>query len=179
LAAWERCTGLAIRSKELKLTKNGTDGASQLNSSARPQEQELLGRQSHTEENSLMPSKTSKPSTVGQFIRSAPKEAQPKLREIRSIILKAAPRAKESLKWGMPAVSYKRILVMYAGYRQHIGFYPTPSPIRAFKKELAGFKTAKGSIQFPLDRPLPVSLIRKITAFRVRESLEEDAKWKS
>lgn len=126
-----------------------------------------------------MPSKISKPSTVRQFIASAPKEAQSKLREIRSIILKAAPNAAESLKWGMPAVSYRRILVMYAGYKHHIGFYPTPSAISAFKKELRGFKNAKGSIQFPLDRPLPARLIRNITAFRVRESLEKDGKWKS
>jgi uncharacterized protein YdhG (YjbR/CyaY superfamily) len=143
-----------------------------------PQEQEL-GRQSHVEENALVPPKKAHPATVGQFIASAPKAAQPKLRQLRAIILKAAPGAQEGLKWGMPAVSYRRILVMYAGYKHHIGFYPTPSAIRAFKKELAGFKTAKGSIQFPLDHPLPVRLIRNITAFRVQESLEEDGKWRS
>jgi uncharacterized protein YdhG (YjbR/CyaY superfamily) len=120
-----------------------------------------------------------KPSTVGQFIRSAPRAAQPKLRELRSIILKSAPGAKEGLKWGMAAVSYERILVMYAGYKHHVGFYPTSSPIRRFKKDLVGFKTGRGSIQFPLDRPLPIGLIRKITAFRVRESLDRDVKWRS
>ena len=118
-----------------------------------------------------------KPTTVGQFIKTAPRESQPKLRQIRACILKAAPAAKESLKWGMPAVSYKRILVMYAGFKHHIGFYPTPSAVRAFKKDLVPFKTAKGSIQFPLDRPLPLALIRRITAFRVQESLEDDKKW--
>lgn len=95
-----------------------------------------------------MPPKKQKPKTVGQFIKAAPKESQAKLREIRACIRKAAPGAEESLKWGMPAVSYRRILVMYAGFKRHIGFYPTPSAVRAFKKDLAGFKTAKGSIQF-------------------------------
>lgn len=129
------------------------------------------------EEMKQMSPKKPKPTTVGQFIEAAPKESRAKLREMRACILKAAPGAEESLKWGMPAVSYKRILVMYAGFKHHIGFYPTPSAIEAFKKDLTGFKTAKGSIQFPLDRPLPLALIRRITAFRVRESLEEDGKW--
>ncbi len=68
---------------------------------------------------------------------------------------------------------------MFGGFKHHIGFYPTPSPIRKFAKELSKFKTAKGSIQFPLDKPLPAGLIRKITAFRARESKEEDKKWRS
>ena len=68
---------------------------------------------------------------------------------------------------------------MVAGFQHHIGFYPTPSAVKAFAKELAKFKTAKGSIQFPLDKPLPLSLIRKITMFRFNESNEEDKKWRS
>jgi uncharacterized protein YdhG (YjbR/CyaY superfamily) len=91
----------------------------------------------------------------------------------------AAPGAKESLKWGMSAFSYRRILVTFAAFKHHIGFYPTPSAVKAFTKDLSNFKTAKGSIQFPLEKPLPLPLIRKITAFRVRESVEEDKKWKS
>ena len=120
-----------------------------------------------------------KPKTVSQFIKAAPRESREHLREIRACIRKAAPGAKESLKWGMPAFSCKRILVMYAGYRHHVGFYPTPSAVRAFQKELAGFKTSTGSIQFPLHKPLPTSLIRKITLFRVRQSAKQDKKWKS
>jgi uncharacterized protein YdhG (YjbR/CyaY superfamily) len=120
-----------------------------------------------------------KPKTVSQFIKAAPRESQAHLREIRACIRKAAPGAKESLKWGMPAYSYQRILVMFAGYRHHVGFYPTPSAVRAFKKELAEYRTSTGSIQFPLHKPLPKSLIRKITLFRVRESVEQDRKWKS
>jgi uncharacterized protein YdhG (YjbR/CyaY superfamily) len=120
-----------------------------------------------------------KPETVSEYIKAAPKSAQGKLREMRACIREAAPGAKEGLKWGMPAFSYERILVTYAAFKNHIGFYPTPSAVKAFEKELAKFKTAKGSIQFPLEQPLPLPLIRRITAFRVRESTEQDRKWKS
>jgi uncharacterized protein YdhG (YjbR/CyaY superfamily) len=98
---------------------------------------------------------------------------------MRACIRKAAPGAKESLKWGMPAFSYGRILVTFALHKSHIGFYPTPSAVSAFAKELSKFVTAKGSIQFPLEKPLPLPLIRKITEFRVRESLEHDGKWRT
>lgn len=125
-----------------------------------------------------MISKKSKPVTIDEYIKAAPKEAQDKLRQMHACIRAAAPGATESLKWGMPAFSYQRILVTFAAFRHHIGFYPTPSAVKAFEKNLAKFKTAKGSIQFPLEKPLPLSLIRKITIFRVRESLETDAKWK-
>ena len=91
----------------------------------------------------------------------------------------SAPGAKESLKWGMPAFSYRRILVTFAAFKHHIGFYPTPSAVRAFGNDLSKFATARGSIQFPLEKPLPLPLIRKITAFRVRESIEEDRKWRT
>jgi uncharacterized protein YdhG (YjbR/CyaY superfamily) len=121
----------------------------------------------------------SKPTTVTEYINAAPKEARQKLREMRTAIRVAAPGAVESLKWSMPAYSYRRILVTFAGFKHHIGFYPTPSAVKAFAKQLSGFKTAEGSIQFPLDKPLPLDLIRKITAFRVRESVEEDKKWKT
>ena len=120
-----------------------------------------------------------KPKTVNEYINAAPKQAREKLREMRECIREAAPGATESLKWGMPAFSYGRILVTFAAFRNHIGFYPTPSAVKAFEKDLSKFKTAKGSIQFPLENPLPLALIRKITAFRVRESNEEDRKWRS
>jgi len=120
-----------------------------------------------------------RPKSIAEYINAAPEEARKKLREMRSCIRKAAPGAKESLKWGMPAFSYKRILVTFAAHKHHFGFYPTPSAVKAFAKELSGFATAEGSIQLPLEKPLPLSLIRKITAFRVRESLEEDKKWRT
>ena len=126
-----------------------------------------------------MISKKAAPKTINEYIAAAPKEAREKLREMHACIRQAAPGATESLKWGMPAFSYRRILVTFAAFKNHIGFYPTPSAIKAFEKELSSFKTAKGSIQFPLEKPLPLPLIRKITAFRVRESNEEDKKWRS
>lgn len=118
-----------------------------------------------------------KPKTVSQYIKQAPKEAQAKLHEMRKCLKKVAPKAVESLKWSMPAFSDERILFTYAGFKKHIGFYPTPSVIEAFKKDLEGYKFAKGSIQFPLDKPLPLALIRKIAKYRVKELAEKDAKW--
>jgi uncharacterized protein YdhG (YjbR/CyaY superfamily) len=120
-----------------------------------------------------------KPENIEEYIQAAPVEARKKLRQMHACITQAAPGAKESLKWGMPAYSYERILVTFAVFRHHIGFYPTPSAVKAFAKSISKFKTAKGSIQFPLDQPLPLSLISKITTFRVRESLKGDIKWKS
>ena len=126
-----------------------------------------------------MTAKKVRPKSITEYIEAAPKEAQKKLREMLACIRKSAPEAKESLKWGMPAFSYRRILVTFAAHKTHIGFYPTPSAVSAFAKELSKFVTARGSIQFPLEKPLPLGLIRKITAFRVRESLQEDRKWRT
>lgn len=126
-----------------------------------------------------MKAKRTRPTSVGEYIEAAPDAARKKLREMRACIRKAAPEATEGLKWGMPAFSNKRILVAFAAHKNHIGFYPTPSAVTAFAKELAKFNTARGSIQFPLEKPLPLPLIRKITAFRVRESVEQDRKWRT
>jgi uncharacterized protein YdhG (YjbR/CyaY superfamily) len=126
----------------------------------------------------VSPNKT-RAKDIAEYIRAAPKGAQKKLRELHVCIRKAAPGAAEGLKWGMPAFSYRRILVTFAAHKSHIGFYPTPSAVCAFTKELSKFVTARGSIQFPLEKPLPLSLIRKITAFRVRESIEHDGKWRT
>jgi uncharacterized protein YdhG (YjbR/CyaY superfamily) len=119
------------------------------------------------------------PKSIGEYIDAAPKEARKKLREMRACVRKAAPGAKESIKWRMPAFSYRRILVMFAAFKHHIGFYPTRSAMSAFAKELSKFTTGRGSIQFPLEKPLPIALIRKITALRVRESLAKDGKWRT
>ena len=126
-----------------------------------------------------MSPKKARPKNISEYIDAAPKEAQKKLREMRACIRAAAPGAEESLKWGMPAFSYGRILVTFAAHKRHIGFYPTPSAVKAFAKELSKFATAKGSIQFSLDKPLPLPLIRKITAFRVQESIGKDKKWRT
>jgi uncharacterized protein YdhG (YjbR/CyaY superfamily) len=126
-----------------------------------------------------MISKKAKPKTTTEYINAAPKEARRKLREMRACIRAAAPGAKESLKWGMPAFSYRRILVTFAAHKNHIGFYPTPSAVKFFADDLKRFKTARGSIQFPLEKPLPAALIGEITAFRVREAVEKDGKWRT
>jgi uncharacterized protein YdhG (YjbR/CyaY superfamily) len=120
-----------------------------------------------------------RPATIAEYINAAPKEARPKLRQMAAAIRAAAPGATESIKWRMPAFSYRRILVIFALHTRHIGFYPTPSAVKAFARELAKFHTAKGSVQFPLDRPLPLGLVRKMTAFRVRESREADRTWRT
>src|ERR1700675_1762383 len=127
----------------------------------------------------MTPPKKGRPESITEYINDAPEAAQKKLREMRACIRKAAPGAKESLKWGMPAFSYRRILVTFAAFKHHIGFYPTPSAVTAFANDLSKFVTAKGSIQFPLEKPLPLPLIRKITAFRVQESIAQDKKWKT
>ena len=126
-----------------------------------------------------MTPKKARPTTISEYINAAPQEAQKKLREMRACIRAAAPGAKEGFKWGMPAFSSRRILVTFAAHKHHIGFYPTPSAVKAFATDLSKFVTARGSIQFPLEKRLPLALIRKITAFRVRESIEQDKKWRT
>lgn len=120
-----------------------------------------------------------RPANIEEYINGAPEETRKKLQDIFMCIRKAAPGAKEGLRWGMPAFSYGRILVTFAAFKHHIGFYPTPSAVKAFAKELSKFGTASASIKFPLEKPLPLPLIRKITAFRVHESLEENKKWRT
>jgi uncharacterized protein YdhG (YjbR/CyaY superfamily) len=118
------------------------------------------------------------PSTVAAYIRSAPKIAQPKLREMRSLIAAAAPGARQELKWGMPTFSYKRILVSFAAFKRHIGFFMTSPTRRAMAKELAEYQSARSSVQFPLDRPLPKALIRKIVRARIQALKQRDADWR-
>ena len=129
--------------------------------------------------NKTMTPRTARPASIAEYINEAPKEARKKLLEMRTCIQRAAPGAKESLKWGVPAFSYHRILVTFAAFEHHIGFYPTPAAVKAFAKELPKFVTGSSSIQFPLDKPLPLALIRRITEFRVEESLQQDAKWRT
>ena len=126
-----------------------------------------------------MTPKKAKPTPVAEYISAAPRETQKMLREMHACIRAAAPGANESLKWGMPAFSYKRILVTFKVFKKHIGFYPTPSAVSAFANDLVKYKTASASIQFPLDQPLPLTLIGNITSFRVQESIQEDKKWRT
>ena len=120
-----------------------------------------------------------KPTTIEEYIEAAPEEAQDKLWQLHQTIHKAAPGAKEALKWSMPAYSYQKILVTFAVFKHHIGFYPMPSAIKTFAKDLSKYKTATGSVQFSLAQKLPVSLISRIVKFRVKESREGTIKWRS
>jgi len=120
-----------------------------------------------------MISTTTKVSDVDKYIAGFPEKTQRLLQQIRGRIKKAAPMAEEIISYQMPAYKYRGMLVYFAGYKNHIGFYPTASGIAGFKKEISAFKAAKGSVQFPLDKPLPLELISRIVEFRVKENLEK------
>lgn len=106
-----------------------------------------------------------------KYIESFPDDIQKTLRLLRTTIRKAAPDAKESTKYGIITYILNGNLVHFGGFKKHIRFYPAPSGINAFKKELSIYKTSKGAIQFPYEKPLPLKLIAKIVKFRVKENL--------
>jgi uncharacterized protein YdhG (YjbR/CyaY superfamily) len=110
--------------------------------------------------------------TMGEYIAGFPMDIQAMLEELRATIGKAAPEAKETINYQIPTFTMHGNLVHFAAYKNHIGFYPAPSGIEAFKKELSVFEGAKGSVQFPIDKPLPLKLIAKIVKFRVKENVE-------
>lgn len=112
---------------------------------------------------------------VSEYFAAQPSHIQALLQQVRTTIANAAPGAEEVISYGMPAFRLHGMLVFYAAAKKHIGFYPTPAGIEAFREELAGYKTSKGAIQFPLDEPLPLALIAKIVQFRVKENKEEYA----
>ena len=112
--------------------------------------------------------------TVNEYIATFPKEVQQLLNQLRKTIKAAAPKADEVISYGMPGYKHYGMLVYFAGYKNHIGFYGTPTAHESFKKELAIYKSGKGSVQFPLDKPLPVKLITKIIKFRVQQNIEKE-----
>ncbi|HEV7621578.1 MAG TPA: DUF1801 domain-containing protein [Flavisolibacter sp.] len=112
-----------------------------------------------------------KPISIDEYIAGFPKEVQKMLKDIRITIKKTAPQAEEVISYAMPAFKFNGMLVWFAGYANHIGFYPGASGIEAFKKQLSVYKGAKGSVQFPLDKPIPLKLITKIVKFKVSENL--------
>jgi uncharacterized protein YdhG (YjbR/CyaY superfamily) len=118
-----------------------------------------------------------KPKTVAEYIAASPKDAQKKMREIRTLLKKAAPGATEAIKWGVPVLSYKRILFAYNAIKGNISFMPTPPVIKAFTKELTKYETGKATVKFPLEKPLPKTLILKMAKRRVKESKEKDVRW--
>jgi uncharacterized protein YdhG (YjbR/CyaY superfamily) len=115
-----------------------------------------------------------KATTVSEYIKSFPKSTQVILNQLRTVIKETAPQAEELIGYGMPAYKLnKKPLVYFAGYANHIGFYATPNGHAKFAKELSIYKQGKGSVQFPIDEPMPLGLIKKIIAFRVKENLKQ------
>ncbi len=109
--------------------------------------------------------------TIDEYIAGFPPDVQEILNKIRAAIRKAAPGAQETIKYRMPTFTLNGNLVHFAAFKNHIGFYPVPSGIEAFKKELSVYEQGKGSVQFPLDKPIPYGLITKIVKFRAKENL--------
>jgi len=108
--------------------------------------------------------------TVDEYLSALPKSVRDTVEGLRRTIRQAAPQAEEVISYNMPAFKWNGMLVWYAAFKRHIGFYPKASAIVAFKPELAGYKTSKGAIQFPIERSIPAALVRKIVRFRVKEN---------
>ena len=107
------------------------------------------------------------------YLERFPKNVQRILQKMRLTIKKAAPQAKETISYGIPAFTLNGLLVWFAAHKNHIGFYPRASAIAAFKKELSAYKGAKGSVQFPFDKPLPLALISRIVKYRMKQNLSK------
>lgn len=115
------------------------------------------------------------PKTIDEYIAGCPKNVQEILQKIRKTVHTAAPGAEEAISYQMPAFKLKGNLVYFAAFKKHIGFYPIPSGIEEFKTELSVYEQGKGSVQFPLDKPIPYDLISRIVKFRVEENLKKAA----
>jgi uncharacterized protein YdhG (YjbR/CyaY superfamily) len=109
------------------------------------------------------------------YIKQFPADTQSQLQKLRVAIQAAAPKAQELISYGMPAFNSNGMLAYFAGYKDHIGFYPTASPIIAFEKELSKYKWSKGAVQFPIDKPLPLTLIKKMVQFKLKENMDKSA----
>lgn len=118
-----------------------------------------------------------KQKAIDEYIKTFPEDIQIILEKIRKVIEDCAPRSEEAMKYGIPTFKLNgRNLVHFAAINNHIGFFPTPSAIVTFKKELSGYKTSKGTIQFPLNKPVPFDLVKKITVFRTEEVMKKTKK---
>ena len=116
--------------------------------------------------------------TIDEYINTFPEDVRAILNQLRQIIKETAPDAQERISYQIPTFTLNGNLVHFAAFKNHIGFYPTPTGMEAFEKELAPYKGAKGSVQFPIDQPLPLPLIRRIVEYRVKENLERKQKKK-
>jgi len=123
-----------------------------------------------------MRTKQTSPKDIEEYIARFPEDIQEILEKLRMTIREAAPEAEERISYQMPTFALKGNLVHFAAHKSHIGFYPTPSGIEEFEKELSPYVGGKGSVRFPLDQPIPYDLISKIVRFRVKENLERAEK---
>ena len=112
--------------------------------------------------------------TIDEYIKAYPEDVQCILERMRQTIRKAAPKAVEAISYGLPTFKLNGNLVHFAAFKKHIGFYPTSSGIRAFKRDLSQYKWSTGAVQFPIDKPIPYKLVKKIVMFRVKENLKKD-----
>lgn len=119
-----------------------------------------------------------KAETIEQYISEYPEGIQKKLNQIRGLISKHAPGAEECISYGIPTFKLNGNLVHFAAFKNHLGFYPGATGIEAFLDQLGGYETSKGTVQFPLDKPIPVKLIADIVKFRVKQNLEKKKKTK-
>ncbi len=125
-------------------------------------------------ENHVMKELKEQLKTIDEYIRTFPEEVQTELKKMKKTIQEAAPEATEAIRYQMPTFRLNgKNLVHFAAFKNHIGFYPIPSGIEAFKKELSIYKQGKGSVQFPLDKPVPYELVKKIVKFRVAENMKK------
>jgi uncharacterized protein YdhG (YjbR/CyaY superfamily) len=137
-----------------------------------------MGDRQVRREEEAMQTKAEPPATVAEYIGQQDKKTQAVLKKLRTVILKNAPGAEERISYRMPAYFMKGILVYFAAWEKHIGLYPGAQAIVAFKEDLATYVHAKGSIQFPLEKPLPAGLIARIVKYRVADVQENNAKKK-
>ena len=122
-----------------------------------------------------MEAKKAKPTTIDEYIGQYPPAVQEILNQIRAVVKEEAPQAVEKISYGLPTFYQNGNLVHFGAHSRHIGFYPTPSGMEAFKQELTGYKGSKGSVQFPLDQPMPYDLIRRIVKFRLSQNQKATA----
>ena len=118
-----------------------------------------------------------RPATITEYIRAAPREAQPHLRRLYAILKRVAPKAKETIKWGTPFFVEPRFLFAFSAHKAHLNFAPTPAALKRFRKELEKHDTTKNFLQIPYDQPLPEDLIRKIARYRLRNMSDSGAFW--
>lgn len=118
-----------------------------------------------------------KATTVAEYIRAAPKEAQPRLKEIRAILKEVAPKAEETIKWGAPIYEENRILFSFSAHKSHLNFMPTRRTLDYFRQEVKDYNTGRDTIQFPYDKPIPKTLVKKIARHRAKDVRENDSRW--